>query len=100
MWQIPVDYLVNLSYFCRAPENPIFMPVIKVIGSIKIYIYFFDHSPPHFHAISGDYKEIILIQTLETYAGKLPVKDRKRVIEWASKHKEYLWKKWKEYNPE
>lgn len=75
------------------------MPIIKIIGSIKIYMYFFDHNPPHFHAIYAEYQELIVIETLETFSGSIPVKQRKKVIEWAENNKGYLLQKWNEFNP-
>ena len=74
------------------------MSTVKIIDSIKILIYFDDHLPPHFHAQYNEYEELIIISTLETYAGSLPNKQRKKVIEWASKNQEYLMQKWNEFN--
>jgi hypothetical protein len=48
------------------------MPLIHLIGKIKILMYFNDHLPPHFHAQYQQYEEVIVIQTLDTYAGHLP----------------------------
>ena len=48
------------------------MPCIKIIGSIRLYVYARDHNPPHFHAMYAEYEELIVIKTLETYAGALP----------------------------
>lgn len=76
------------------------MPVIKIIDSIKIYMYFFDHNPPHFHAVFAESQELIIIETLETYSGGIPKKQRRKVIEWAETNKDYLLQKWTEYNPE
>lgn len=75
------------------------MPCIKIIDSIKVYIYARDHNPPHFHAIVAENEELIEIKTLKTYSGKIPVKYRKKVQAWASKHKDFLLQKWKEFNP-
>jgi hypothetical protein len=75
------------------------MPTIKIIDSIKILIYFEDHLPPHFHAQYAEHEELIEIQTLKTYIGKIPAKQRKKVIQWAEKHQDYLMKKWNQYNP-
>lgn len=75
------------------------MPLIKIIGAIKIYIYFFDHIPPHFHAIYAEHEELIIIETLETYSGGLPGKKRKEVIQWAKENQKYLMEKWNECNP-
>lgn len=75
------------------------MPVIKIIDAIKLYMYFFDHNPPHFHAVYAEYEELIIINSLETYAGGLPKAQRKKVVDWAKENKDYLMQKWEEYNP-
>lgn len=74
------------------------MPTVKILDSIKILIYFNDHVPPHFHAQYNEHEELIVISTLETYAGSLPKTQRKKVIEWASKNQAYLQSKWDEFN--
>ena len=40
------------------------------------------HPPPHFHAKFAEFEELIEIETLETYAGKIPGVQRKKVTEW------------------
>jgi len=75
------------------------MPCIKIIDSVKIYMYRRDHNPPHFHAHYAEYEELIEIKTLETYIGGIPRKQRKKVMKWAKKNQSYLMDKWKEYNP-
>jgi len=75
------------------------MPCIKIIDSVKIYMYRRDHNPPHFHAQYAEYEELIEIKTLETYIGRIPRKQRKKVVNWAKKNQSYLMDKWKEYNP-
>ena len=62
-------------------------------------MYFFDHLPPHFHAVYNEYEELIEIRSLETYAGYLPSKHRKKVITWASDKQGFLMEKWEELNP-
>jgi Domain of unknown function (DUF4160) len=42
------------------------------LQGIKIYIYDFDHNPPHFHAISAEYEVLISITTLNVLEGKMP----------------------------
>lgn len=74
------------------------MPTIHLINSIKILIYFDDHLPPHFHAEYNEHEELIEIKTLETYRGKLPVKQRKKVIIWAKINQDFLLEKWNEFN--
>lgn len=68
------------------------------IDSIKIYIYIDDHNPPHFHTIYVEFEELIIIESLATYTGQLPKAQRRKVINWAYQHKEYLIKIWKKYN--
>lgn len=74
------------------------MPCIKIIDSIKLYIYQRDHNPPHFHAIHSEFEELIEIKTLATYSGSIPTKQRKKVIAWAEKNQAFLMNKWEELN--
>jgi len=75
------------------------MPTIVIIDTIKIDIYMREHPPPHFHAIYAEYEELIEIETLKTYVGKLPKPQRKKVIGWAANNKDYLLKLFKQLNP-
>lgn len=75
------------------------MPLIKVIDSIKIYVYLRDHNPPHFHVYYAEYEELIELESLTTYTGGVPNKQRKQVIAWAEENMEYLRTKWEEFNP-
>lgn len=68
------------------------MPIIHTIDSIKIYICFFDHAPPHFHAEYNEYEELIDIRTLEVLKGELPRKQHKKVISGPPKIKNNFWK--------
>ena len=75
------------------------MPTLKIIDSIKIDVYSREHPPPHFHAIYAKYEELIIIESLETYAGKFPNAQRKKVIDWAIDKREFLGKNFKLLNP-
>lgn len=75
------------------------MPTIKKIDSIKIDIYSREHSPPHFHAKYAEYEELIEIETLKNYAGKIPRAQRQKVIDWAANHKTFLMDVFKQLNP-
>jgi ribosomal protein S18 len=75
------------------------MPTIQTIGSIRIDIYSREHRPPHFHAKYAEHEEFIEIDTLITYAGKLPKIQRKRITDWAANNKEFLLKVFKQLNP-
>lgn len=74
------------------------MPTVILLDSIKILIYYDDHMPPHFHAQYNEYEELIIIETLEIYAGELPNRQHKRVMEWARENKEFLIEKWNDFN--
>lgn len=75
------------------------MPTIKIIDSVKIDVYSRDHLPPHFHALYAEYEELIEIMSLKTYIGRIPVVQRKKVIDWAADKKDYLLGIFKQLNP-
>lgn len=74
------------------------MPVVHLINSIKILLYFDDHIPPHFHAQYNEYEVLVEIETLEVYSGSLPTKQMKRVINWAKDNQDFLREKWEGYH--
>jgi hypothetical protein len=59
------------------------VPTLHIIHSIKIDVYSREHLPPHFHAIYAEHEILIEIRTLATYAGSLPLKQHKMVLDWA-----------------
>ena len=77
------------------------MPCIKIIDSVKVYVYLKDHNPPHFHVRYNEYEELIVIENLSTHAGSIPNKQRKKVIAWVNENEneKYLVGKWNEFNP-
>ncbi len=75
------------------------MPVVHSIDAIKIKLYFFDHLPPHFHAEYNEYEVLIIIDTLEVYAGSLPRREMRKVLSWAAGNQDYLTEKWAEFHP-
>lgn len=75
------------------------MPTIKNIEGVKIDVYSREHPPPHFHAIYAEYEELIVIQTLETYAGNIPNNIRKKVVNWAKENIQLLAENFKRLNP-
>ncbi len=76
------------------------MPTIYILESIKILIFFDDHYPKHFHVYYNEYEELIEIDSLTIYRGKIPAKQRKKVIKWANENKNYIKEKWDEFNPD
>ncbi len=71
------------------------MPTISEFYGIKIYIFYDDHSEPHFHAYYGGDEGEISVKTGKLMVGKLPPRAMKLVKEWIRIHKEELSKNWK-----
>jgi len=63
------------------------IPTVHTIDSIKIDVYSREHLPPHFHALYAEHEILIVIKTLGTYAGSLPNRQHKTVLEWAKDEK-------------
>jgi hypothetical protein len=70
------------------------MPSISRFFGIVIYMYYDDHVPPHFHAIYGESRIQIDIETLEILEGELPRRALSLVIEWAVMHRNELRQNW------
>ena len=70
------------------------MPRISDLDGIKIYMYYEDHNPPHFHAIVGSREMVVGIQPVVILAGKLPAKMSKKVLAWATVHAAALMENW------
>lgn len=60
-----------------------------------IQIFWGDHSPPHFHALYGEFEVLINIGTLEVIKGTMPRRALALVLEWASLHRDELIEDWK-----
>jgi len=70
------------------------MPEITRFYGIVIKMFFGDHSPPHFHAIYGEYNALISIESLELIEGDLPRRAEKMVLEWARLYQKELLQIW------
>ena len=70
------------------------MPEISRFLGIKIFMYFNEHNPPHFHDENNEYKASKHIKTFGVMEGKLPSKVLGLVVEWAEDHQEELLKNW------
>lgn len=71
------------------------MPLISQFFGIVIYMYYNDHSPPHFHAEYGGEEALYEIDSLRVYAGHLPRRAHNMVIEWADMHRAELLEDWR-----
>ena len=70
------------------------MPVITRFYGIVVKMYPNNHTPPHFHAIYGEYVGVIDIKTLEMLEGDLSNRALKLVQEWARKYQDDLMEMW------
>lgn len=70
------------------------MPRISQFFGILIYMYYNDHSPPHFHAEYSGNEALYEIETLRVYAGELPKRVHNLVLEWADLHRQELMEDW------
>jgi len=70
------------------------MPKVCEFYGIRIYFYFEDHPPPHFHAFYGEHEARVAIDSLEIIAGFLPIRAYALVVEWALIHRADLRRAW------
>ena len=62
---------------------------------IKIYMYWKEHFPPHFHAQYNEFQVLIDINESVVIKGNFPFKQLKLVLAWSELHKIELLKNWK-----
>jgi hypothetical protein len=70
------------------------MPEIVRFYGIIIKMFFGDHSPPHLHAIYGEYNATFDINKIEMLEGDMPERAKKLVIEWISIYQNSLIDMW------
>lgn len=70
------------------------MPEVARFYGIVIKVFFGDHSPPHFHAIYGEYNALVSIESLELIEGDLPNRAEKLVLEWSVLYQQDLLQMW------
>ena len=70
------------------------MPTISEFYGIKIYMYWDEHNPPHFHARYAEFNAIISINDAFVTEGFLPGKQLKLVLAWTEIHRDELILNW------
>ncbi len=70
------------------------MPTIHDFGAFKIFIFFGDHNPPHFHVLGPGFGAKIRIADLEVTAGAMPPSIRRRALRWAAANRAILQTTW------
>ena len=71
------------------------MPIVSEFFGIKIYMYWQEHNPPHFHAEYSGLQAVIDINNSVIIKGALPLKQLKLVLAWCELHKTELIDNWK-----
>jgi hypothetical protein len=66
------------------------MPTISMFYGILIQMHWDDHAPPHFHAIYGEFKAIVDIQSLAIRESDLPRRAAQLVLDWTELHQREL----------
>ncbi len=69
------------------------MPEISRFYGIIIYMYSFDHNPPHIHVRYGEKESIFYINKL-TFESSMPEKIEKRVVMWVTLHLKEILHNW------
>ena len=69
------------------------MPLVSEFNGIRIYLYWDDHSPPHFHAEYGEFEITVQIDS-GAVTGKFPRRALNIVLEWYALHKAELAEDW------
>lgn len=69
-------------------------PNISSFEGINIFMQWNDHTPPHFHAVYGEFEAIIDIKNCAVLAGILPKSKLKLVLAWCVLHREELLVNW------
>jgi Domain of unknown function (DUF4160) len=70
------------------------MPILAVIKGIKVYLYYDDHEPPHFHAECGEFEVVVEISTLNVIRGRFPKSDVGELLRWASSRQSEIMEQW------
>jgi hypothetical protein len=74
--------------------------MFELLHGIKIYLYDFDHNPPHFHAIFAEYEVLISINSLEVLKGAMPKPQLKKILKWAKYNQIQLLEEFEFLNPQ
>ncbi|PWU19168.1 MAG: DUF4160 domain-containing protein [Bdellovibrio sp.] len=70
------------------------MPLVSEFFGIKIYMYWSEHFPEHFHAEYGSFKALVSIKDAVVLKGALPGKQLKLVLAWCEIHQDELLQNW------
>src|SRR5207249_3140675 len=92
----PFDLMVypNRTHaIAEGPGTTTHVPEISRFLGIVIGMFFREHGVPHFHAVYGEHKITVEIES-GTVRGTFPTRALRLVLEWASLHKSELLANW------
>jgi hypothetical protein len=72
------------------------LPKISEFFGIRIYMYWREHPPPHFHATYAGEEVLVSIDDLSVLEGSVSPRALGLIIEWATLHQSELRKAWEE----
>jgi hypothetical protein len=84
---------VRLTPFSDATFGDRVVPEISRFLGIVIGMFFNEHGSPHFHAVYGEHKITVEIES-GTVRGDFPGRALRLVLEWAELHKQELSEDW------
>ena len=70
------------------------MPLVSEFFGIRIYLYWDDHAPPHFHAEYGDSRILVDIESGAVMKGAFPFPQLKLVLAWCELRRAELMADW------
>ena len=70
------------------------MPLVSSFFGIKIFMYWDEHLPEHFHAEYGNFKALVGIREAAVFRGTLPARQLKLVLAWCELHQDELLVNW------
>jgi len=70
------------------------MPLVSEFYGIRIYMYWDEHSPPHFHAEYNNMHALVSIKDSVVIKGLIPAKQLKLVLAWCTIHEDELLRNW------
>ncbi len=68
-------------------------------AGLRLVIKSREHYPLHVHVYFKGHEELIEIESLETYIGSIPSRQRKLIVEWMKINRSYLVEVWWALNP-
>jgi hypothetical protein len=69
------------------------MPELCRFYEITIFMFYDDHSPPHLHAVYGEYTATVEIETSVVHGGS-PRRAQGLVVTWVAEHRAALSENW------